>query len=178
MSAAASALAEELDGRPVHAADLHLTLCFIGEVPEAAIDHLSAAVAELRTSTLRLQLPQLDCWLPSHVLCLLPQSGPDVNVVADLSARLASVSRTAGLPVDPKPFRAHVTVARKLAPRQAVARTWPQALPAPLPFTANEFVLMQGTGATNGPRYAVVRGWPADSGQFGLRKEPELPPRS
>lgn len=165
MAGAAGALPEQLGGRPVLAPDLHLTLCFIGEVPVAALTRLPDAVAGIKAIRLRLQLTMLDCWLRSRVLCLLPQGGPELDAVADLAADLASATRAADLTVDPKPFRAHVTLARKLALREASARTWPQALPVPLPFTADGFVLMQGTGMAAGPRYETVHTWPAEAGQ-------------
>lgn len=164
MAGAAGALPEELGGRPVLAADLHLTLCFIGEAPAAVLPRLSAVVAGIKARRLQLQLTMLDCWLESRVLCLLPQPGPDLDAVVDLAANLASAARATALPVDPKPFRAHVTLARKLASRQAAARSWPQPLPVPLPFTANGFVLMQGTGTATGPRYEAVHAWPAEPG--------------
>lgn len=152
-------LLQELRGRPVIAADLHLTLCFLGEIAEAQASVLLATAEQIPPVSLQLAVSQLDFWQDSRVLCLMPEAGAPLEPVTALAARLRSAAMAAGLPVERRPFRAHVTVGRKIPSSAALARTWPLRLAEPLSLTADGFVLMGSTGAREGARYDVRRAW-------------------
>lgn len=150
-------LVQETGGRAIPAADLHMTLCFLGEVPAEQIAAMIDAAALIEPARIQLTLDRIDWWRRPRVLCLLP--GVEPPRLQRLAEELRMACRSIGLEPDPKPFRAHLTVARKAGPANA-ARSWPQTLPQALPFTAEGFVLMQSTGAGDGPRYAVLQAWP------------------
>ncbi|SFK86700.1 2'-5' RNA ligase [Geodermatophilus ruber] len=93
----------------------HLTLLFLGQVPPDAVDDLVAAagpaVAPTPPLTLRLagggrfgsrRRPQI-CWAGV--------SG-DGDALTALAARLATAARGLHLPVEERPFRAHLTLGR------------------------------------------------------------------
>ncbi len=98
------------------------------------------------------------------MLCLLPDDDDATQSLRPLVRTLADAAPGAGIRPDDKPFRPHVTVARKVPPADLRRWQWPQPVPAPLPFTADGFVLMESTRERGGPRYRVIRAWPAASG--------------
>ncbi|PRY49247.1 2'-5' RNA ligase [Geodermatophilus tzadiensis] len=100
----------------------HLTLLFLGAVPPGLLPDLTAAVGEAagRTPPAVLRLagagrfgsrrrPQV-CWAGLD---------GDVAVLAALADRLAAAARALGLPVEDRPFRAHLTLGRWLPRRPA-----------------------------------------------------------
>jgi RNA 2',3'-cyclic 3'-phosphodiesterase len=161
MAEAARPLLQALGGNAVAVVDLHLTLHFLGEVPEDRIDALAMAAASLQPRFLQLALSRIDCWPAARVVCLLPGSGTSMQATAKLARQLRVIVQAAGLPTDAKPFRPHVTVGRKIPKGSARQPAWPQQLAAPLQLAADGFVLMQGAQGPGGARYVVRRAWPA-----------------
>jgi 2'-5' RNA ligase len=164
INAAALPMVQALAGRSVEQSDLHLTICFLGEVTDAVLPHLLERTETSTCGVISLALTRVDCWLPARVLCLLPEDECVPPALATLAATLRDTGIACGLAVDPKPFRPHVTAGRKLSPPRVRSAQWPQPLPEPLPFTANGFALMQSARAPTGPRYTVLRDWPAVRG--------------
>lgn len=160
IAAAVLPIVQALDARTVTAANLHLTLAFLGEVAAETIPGLLRAAARTKPLPIRLSLTHLDCWAESRVLCLLPDDSPGLQAATRLAQGVDVAARTAGIAPDKRPFRAHVTVARKVS-AAARARRWPEQLPVPLPFTADGFVLMESTRETEGERYRAIHAWPA-----------------
>lgn len=154
-------LVREAGARPVAAEDLHLTLCFLGEVPETRVQALIRAADAIVAIAARLSFGHIDLWPRSRVLCLLAQPDEMLQSVGELASALRQASLDAGLAPDPGPFRAHVTLARKAPAKARPDGHWPRPVPVPLTLTANGFVLMHSTGAGNGPRYGIQRSWPA-----------------
>ncbi len=160
MHAAAAAQLVHAGARSVPADDLHLTLCFLGEVEPPTVEALSRAVPRLDSPASGLWLDHIDWWRTSGVLCLLPRENAALAQVAELAGALRDVARRVGIAVDTREFRAHVTVGRKVNAAAATAGMWPQALARPLPLTAGAVALMRSTGHGEGPRYTVVHRWP------------------
>lgn len=161
MQATASSLVSRSGGRLVPAADLHVTLCFLGEVEARHADLLEAAAQAVPPSLLHFELTHADWWRSSQVLSLIP--GPAAHVVpelAALAAQLRAIAAGAGVVPDDKPFRPHVTVARKVASGAIRTARFPVRLDRPLPFTADGFALLRSAGGGNRPRYAVHHAWP------------------
>lgn len=147
-------------GKAVPAPDLHLTLCFLGEVPQMRIAALLEAAAGIQAQRLQLRLSRIDHWRAARVLCLLaPEEDAGVQAAARLAGQLRAAARDIGLQLDARPFRAHVTVARKVPAGMTGAGAWPQELVRPLPFHANGFALMESRPDSAGPRYSVYREW-------------------
>lgn len=157
-------LVRTLGAKPLAKADLHLTLAFLGEVAAEVVPRLQRTAAGIAPALFQLMLLRVDCWEGSGVLCLLPEETAAAQSVRELARTLATVARAGGICLDDRHFRAHVTVARKVSPAASLARRWPQPLPAPLPFTADGFVLMESTRDPDGPRYKVVHASPSAPG--------------
>lgn len=156
----AAALLPDLGGAPVHAADLHLTLCFLGEVAGHELDAALPMVQHIRPARLELTFELVDYWRRSRLLCLLPASGAALDAVAHLALQLREATRAAGLRCDARPFRPHLTLARKVAPQSPDRWQWPRTPGRTLALTADGFTLMRSAGSGDGPRYTAVRCWP------------------
>jgi 2'-5' RNA ligase len=119
--AARSALQAE-GGRLVPAVNFHVTLVFVGSVAEARIqdlfkiaEHVSAAArssGEFGRDPLQLAFDAVEYWREAKILCATA-SMPSAAASA-LSAALKTRLLAAGFTPDLKPFRAHVTLARKV----------------------------------------------------------------
>jgi 2'-5' RNA ligase len=94
---------------PVGAAELHLTLHFIGAVPRAALDALLPRfAAPVPAFELRFGRPEL--W-PGGLAVLVPHAVPDALLA--LHATLRAALEGAALRTETRPFRPHVTLARR-----------------------------------------------------------------
>jgi 2'-5' RNA ligase len=164
IAAAMLPLVRALGAKPVAETDLHLTLAFLGEVAAEVASCLQRTAASIAPAPLHLLLSRVDCWEKSGVLCLLPQETAAAPAVQGLARTLVAAARAGGITLDDRPFRAHVTLARKVPPAASHARLWPLPLPASLPFTADGFVLMESTREPDGPRYKVIHAWPSAPG--------------
>lgn len=93
---------------------LHVTLHFLGAVPQAQVepllDALAAAAAHWHSFDLRLD--RVECW-PHGLWVLGPDSVPDG--LRRLHGQIGDALRSTGLPVETRPFRPHVTLARHAA---------------------------------------------------------------
>jgi RNA 2',3'-cyclic 3'-phosphodiesterase len=88
---------------------LHLTLHFIGNVPAARRAELSTLL-RVPFEPVDLAFGAGSVW-PGGIAVLQPSATP--RALADLHARLAQALRSAALPAEERPYRPHVTLARK-----------------------------------------------------------------
>lgn len=143
----------------------HVTLAFFGEVPAAQVPRLTAALAPA--------LAAVEVHLRLAGAGTFPERGDprvlwvgvdgDAPALAELAAATTDAARSAGVPVDRRPYRPHVTVGRWPAAtgdRRLAAALGNYAGPH---FTAGEVVLMRSHhGAA--PRYETVAVWGGTSG--------------
>ena len=145
-------------GRPVPAANLHVTLAFLGSVPEqriAELQQLAAAQAAqcARERAIVLSFDRFDYFRRAQVLCVLATED-DAAAAQRLASALQDASAAAGFNPDLKPFRAHVTVARKV-----MRATVPVEL-RPLVWEFSAFALISSRTEPAGPVYSVVQSYP------------------
>jgi RNA 2',3'-cyclic 3'-phosphodiesterase len=149
-------LVKELEGRPSIAANVHATLCFVGAVDEQRLDVLRAAAAGVRGPRVQIEFDALDYWEKPQILCA---TAAESGAARELSTALADATTAAGFAPDRKPFRAHLTLARKISSRVARNFAWPRAL-APMSVSCERFVLMESRRGDAGSTYSVVDSWP------------------
>lgn len=111
--------------------DLHLTLHFLGQVPESRLPALKQALPP-PGAPVTLKLDHLDVW-PNGVAVLLPETAPPA--LLDLHARLGETLTQLGLPLEPRPYQPHITLARR------AKGLIPNAVP-PLRWTAQRYALV------------------------------------
>jgi RNA 2',3'-cyclic 3'-phosphodiesterase len=172
-------------GRPVPAHNLHTTLLFLGSVAEARIPDLVAIGARVRAAgsvagaveaapTPALVFDRIEFWERARVLVATisamamsatgtragnadaPSSG--LAIATALAASLLRETHAAGFAPDLKPFRPHVTLARKVArvgrPLQMHEVRWPLA----------GFALVESVTLAAGPLYGVLNSWELTTG--------------
>ena len=141
-------------GRPVPAPNLHVTLAFLGAVPEARITELAALAAEFGAAGAPspvLRFTRLEHWRRPQLLAARTDVEP--GAAAQLAADLKRSTAAAGFFPDLKPFRAHVTVARQVAvPGGAVE------LP-PVTWQGATLALVESRSGATGPLYSVLDSW-------------------
>lgn len=127
-------------------ADWHVTLHFIGAVPQSCIDELGAGLA-LPASPFELRFGQPELW-PHGLAVLRPIAVP--QALEQLHARLGQALRRLGWRTDARPYRPHITLARR-AEQVLVPTPWPA-----FGWPVQGYALMASTGQP-GPRYRVLR---------------------
>src|SRR5688572_4058180 len=110
-------------GRPIPVENLHATLLFIGSVPVERVPELEAVAASVPFEPFSLRFNTLDHWHKAKVLCATASETPAAAL--QLATSLMSNAAKAGFTPDVKPFRAHVTVARKVVKPHALGAIGP-----------------------------------------------------
>jgi RNA 2',3'-cyclic 3'-phosphodiesterase len=147
-------------GRPVPESNLHITLAFLGGVPEHRVEELAALARRTAANFPRAAVPLavslegFEHWAKPQVLAVLGQTeeadaAPKSGTTA-LAQVLVAEAAAAGFSPDLKPFRAHVTVARKVA-RAARSSEMRRVL-----WSFDSFALIESRTLPGGPVYSVV----------------------
>ncbi|OBY26868.1 RNA 2',3'-cyclic phosphodiesterase [Leisingera sp. JC1] len=147
-------------GRHVPAENMHLTLAFLDDQPEAGLQTLHQLLAEISAPPLQLTFRGLDTFggkLP-RVLAAEVQKTPEL---AHLRDRVRSACRTAGIDLPRERFRPHVTLARfprhlEAGQVEKIARFLSATAEFGLECEAASFTLFQSTLAPEGARYDVL----------------------
>jgi 2'-5' RNA ligase len=153
-------LVTRLGAQRVSPDNFHATLCFLGAVPEEKLDSLRSAAAGVRAAALTLQFEALEYWRKPGILCATASETAATAAAQHLAERLTAATTAAGLTPDVKPFRPHLTLARKVQPASAAECEWPFALAPPLGVHCDSFVLMRSERGESGSVYTVVGDWP------------------
>jgi 2'-5' RNA ligase len=154
----------------VAAGNLHVTLAFLGSVPErrlpelaeiarGAAETLRAAFADAGSPAIPIELAfdRLEYWRAAHLLCALPAEPP--GSVASLARNLQELLAGRGFAPDLKPFRPHVTVMRK------VVRPGPMGEMHPVVWRFTELALIESRTLAEGALYSVVEAFPLCCGR-------------
>jgi 2'-5' RNA ligase len=150
---AAAAQALMLDGgsRRVPSENYHLTLAFIGEV-SAPLSALEAVGAAQRAPAFTARFDGYEYWPTTSVVVARASSCP--AALDDLRRGLCANLARCGVRVDDRPFRPHVTIARKVSQAPVL-----QAMPE-IAWTAHAFQLARSDRSRAGAVYTVVDTWP------------------
>lgn len=159
LAALARQLGEQVKGRFLHRSTYHVTLAFLGEIDDAgraaAMDALDAACAGM--PPVQLAPDGLGKFGHANDASLWMGLQAD-DALYRLAARLREELDSRGVSFDPKPFRAHITLARRAhLPKGQLA-----PLPFPNPVQARTATLFKSIitheGATYKPLYSVELG--------------------
>ncbi len=152
-------LAVELGTQVVPAANLHATLCFVGAVAPEKLALLRETAATVRGAPATLCFAALEYWEQPKVLCATAIEDEGARRARELSRDLSLAAIAAGFAPDAKPFRAHLTLARKV---RTEPDSWPRPLEPAFLMHCTRFALMESRREESGSIYSVVDAWPLD----------------
>ncbi|WP_024558146.1 RNA 2',3'-cyclic phosphodiesterase [Franconibacter pulveris 1160] len=139
-------------GRPVAAANLHITLAFLGDVSEEKQRILAAQAGRIAQPAFQLRLDDAGHWPRSRVVWLGPRQAP--RGLLQLANLLRAQAARSGCAQSPQPFHPHVTLLRNAQHRVA--------LPPPgfgWTFPVDAFVLYESLFEQGRTRYKPVDRW-------------------
>jgi len=140
---------QALDGIPVSAENLHVTLAFLGSQPIDLLPRLLQVAASVKAPAFTLQLDQLRCW-SGGLLHLAPAAPPEP--LLSLASQLQKNLRTAGFQLEQREYLAHLTLYRDCS------------LPIPAEFPdisweVDEFTLFLSESNSDGVQYQALASW-------------------
>lgn len=155
LAAIAGEAAARFGGRATRRDTIHLTLAFLGDVPESRLAELGDVAASVRGSAFELSLDRLGFWQHNH---LLWAGGETPAALTALHGALGKALAGSGFKVDGegRHFAPHITLVRKLPPTCQLAAG--QAIPLPaLAWSCQRFFLVRSQLSSAGPDYLILR---------------------
>lgn len=138
-------------GRPVPAANFHLTLLFLGSVDQAQIAEICTTASKIKVpgKPLTLVLDRLEIWRKSKALVLTPEDAPPE--LMRLSYALEQAMLRFGQDLEHKEFRPHLTLARDYQSAVPEAGSPPEFF-----LQADSFALYE----SHKGQYRIIGQWP------------------
>ncbi|WP_151994984.1 RNA 2',3'-cyclic phosphodiesterase [Buttiauxella massiliensis] len=142
----------EDSGRPVAAANLHLTLAFLGDISVEKQKALSLLAGRIRQSGFTLKIDDAGQWLRSNVVWIGPRHAP-LGLI-QLANMLRAQAARSGCYQSPQPFHPHITLYRNT----------PRAVSIPPPnfhwqYKVEDFVLYESVFKQGRTRYLELQRW-------------------
>lgn len=149
---------------------LHLTLVFIGNLARDRVTPLQDGLDQVRVPAFQLHIDQADCWKHNQIAFVRPSQPP--AVLFDLVTQLEQAVEGLGIDFDRRPYTPHVTLLRKAVcemANPAIGRVSEDAQIGPLkrvpewgtfrpiPWSAENFVLVESVSTPTGSRYEILR---------------------
>jgi RNA 2',3'-cyclic 3'-phosphodiesterase len=138
--------------RAISPGNLHMTLVFIGATSPEQFETVRAVAAAMTGQAGRLRFDALDYWPKPEVIVVAART-PEPHLAA-LGRALHAALAAVGFELQPKAWRPHVTLLRKvMAPPASVSF-------APIDWQPREFVLVESQTRGDELRYTVLDRWP------------------
>lgn len=139
-------------GRRVPPANLHITLLFLGPIADHLLACVEHTAAQQSSDPFELVLDRVAWWRTSQVLWL---GGADTPAaLADFVRRLHAGIGACGIALESRPFRAHMTLMRKVRRRPALRSI------EPLGWKPQDYALVESVPDGAGVRYRTLASWP------------------
>lgn len=158
LAAATAAAASRAAGNPMPAANLHVTLAFLGMVPDRALEELKAIGDRGRWPRVELDFDRAEYWPKPKVLVAMPVAVPEAGIrIVD---RLWESLERLGFEREARPWQPHLTLVRK------VSRPPPRGEKLPIPrrpardAAAWKLALVESVTDPAGARYTPLARWP------------------
>jgi RNA 2',3'-cyclic 3'-phosphodiesterase len=155
---AVAAIVREGGGRAVSTKNLHLTLAFLGTVPQSRFEALRRVASQVahafNSREIALTLDTVEHWRKPQILCATAtETSPPATALAEAlkHALIADVFAP-----DLKPFRVHATFARK------VRNVTGELHIEPVRWSFRDFRLIESRTAPEGSSYSTVEKWVLD----------------
>jgi 2'-5' RNA ligase len=140
-------------GRRSASENIHLTLVFLGEVPEPTLPRIEAELSELNFAPFELKLTSLDTF--PRVGVLFAEVEPS-RALLYLQTKVAASMARCGFAPEDRPYHPHITLARFHGPLR-LSQTQ-RSLPASLQpsFTADTVNLYRSNLTPTGAQYEIL----------------------
>ena len=139
-------------GRPMRRENIHLTLAFIGDVDGPTRDCLIRQAQQVRAVPVSFSVERIGYFPRPRVVWAGPQCTPEGLI--DLVGALNRALTPCGYEPERRPFRAHITLFRKvMRPPRPVEFE-------PVSWQAPAFQLVESIAEEGGVRYAVIAEFP------------------
>jgi 2'-5' RNA ligase len=144
-------------GRQMRLKTLHLTLVFLGDVPESRIPVLLEAMGRIQARPFQLTVDRLGYWKHNRIVWggCSEQPAALVQLVSDIRRQVVAL----GVPGRSDAFAPHVTLLRKARPLGELPSLQPVAWPV------REWVLMESCQSVTGADYRRLAAWPLSQAQ-------------
>jgi 2'-5' RNA ligase len=136
-------------GRPIAKERLHITVAFLGELTDAALD-VARAVPPIAVGPFDLTLDAVGVWPESRILWLAPTATP--AALMELEERLWQALVKRGFRAEDRVYRPHVTLARRARPVEAAMD--------PVVFPVRDLALVESFPEARNVHYEVLERWP------------------
>jgi 2'-5' RNA ligase len=152
--------AARFGGRATRRDTIHLTLAFLGDVPESRLAELGDVAAGVTSAAFEMSLDRLGFWQHNHLLW----AGGEMPAALDaLHGALRKALTSNGFKVDGtgRSFAPHVTMVRKVPP--ACQLEAGQEIPMPaLAWPCQRFFLVRSRLSSAGSEYLILRAFALD----------------
>lgn len=155
--------AAQAGGRAPDAANLHLTLAFIGEVSASRITTLReiGGKATAAAPAFVLTLDRIGAFHKQGIVWVGPSSAN--GAIEALAGELSLLLKAAEFDLESRPFHPHVTLARRARTRN-LDSTGGGPLRAPIVWNVQRVTLAASEHARGALRYVSIGSWPLDGG--------------
>ncbi len=138
--------------RAVKPASYHLTLAFLGDIDAPQQEQLCDLLASLDADSFALTLDDTGYFAGTQILWIGPGELPEA--AERLATRCRQLAGRAGIRTEKRPWRAHLTLARRVSPPP------PPPMIAPcFPIAFDRFGLYESILASGGARYRLLQDW-------------------
>lgn len=136
--------------KKVNPENLHVTLVFIGSVEDTMVSMINQRMSTISAKAFTVAFDELCYWRKPKVLCLTSAFPPAeiMRLAETINISLSDLD----FKLDTRPYRPHVTLARK-------ARYRPELEFPPVQWHANSFCLVESVTHSEGVFYQVIRTW-------------------
>ena len=138
-----------VEGAAVDRRNWHVTLVFIGDFPEEKIPGLQAAVDVIDPGEVRLRFDSITFWQRPKIACMHTRTVPPA--LEQLVKSLQQALIPFGYAPDPRVYRPHITVARKVRAFQEVR------LARPIELSWTDFELVESVSVRGGVQYHPLK---------------------
>ncbi|MBT1061976.1 RNA 2',3'-cyclic phosphodiesterase [Bowmanella sp. Y26] len=138
---------------PVTTTNLHITLAFLGEIPNSTLETLTELAAKIQGVPFCMQINQTGYFPKPKVYWIGPSQHPPA--LTELVEQLRQRLRSAGLPAERRPLQAHISLFRK----QSINPPAPLCAPD-LALQFNSFSLFESKSGSKGVQYEELQRWP------------------
>lgn len=137
----------------VPTANLHITLGFLGQINHRQHEAVMATLSEVQQEPFALTLDTTGVWSGPKILFCAPETPP--APLMDLARQVRKAARLAGIEMESREYRPHVTMIRK------ASVTLPPPLFTPqIEATFNQFHLFESVSSPQGVSYPIRHSWP------------------